>query len=90
MELSELDNVTIQVIPFAFGAYAAMGSPFDIMSFPHDSHEDVVYYETVMRGAYVERPIDREPYKLRFAGLQKVALSPGESLELVAEVAGGL
>ncbi|GLZ33460.1 transcriptional regulator [Lentzea sp. NBRC 105346] len=86
MELAELPNVTIQLIPFDAGAYPAHGSPFTILSFPHEQHDDVVYLQSVQRGSYVERPEEREPYTLRFAALQAVALSPGESLELIAEV----
>jgi transcriptional regulator with XRE-family HTH domain len=96
MELSELPNVTNvtnvtnQIIPFSRGAYPAMGSPFDILSFSHELHGDVVYTENVTFGRYVEASEDLTPYTMRFAGLQRKALSPGESLELIAEVASTL
>jgi len=90
MELSELPNVTNQIIPFSQGAYPAMGSPFDILSFAHELHGDVIYTENLTYGRYVEAPENLEPYILRFAGLQKKALSPGESVELIAEVASTL
>lgn len=89
MELAELPNVKVQIIPFSVGAYPAVGSPFTILSFPHEQHDDVVYLQSLWRGEYVERPDDRAPYACRFVGLQKLALSPGESLELVADVLSG-
>jgi len=85
MELSERSNVVIQVVPFRAGAYPAMGSTFTVMSFPHEQHVDVVYMENFMQGQYMEHPRDRELCNLKFAALRKVALSPGESVELIAE-----
>jgi len=90
MELAERPNVVIQIMPFATGAYPAMGSPFTILAFPHDAHGDVVYVENFMQGQYMERSRDRALCTLKFAALQKTALSPGESLELIAEVVSGL
>jgi hypothetical protein len=87
MELSELPNVTTQVMPFRRGAYPAIGSAYNILSFTHELHDDVVYTENVTYGRYEEAPDDLEPYKVKFAGAQQRALGPGESLELIAEVA---
>lgn len=86
MELSERPNVEIQVVPFRAGAYPSMGSTFTVLSFPHEQHVDVVYVENFMQGQYMEHPRDRELCSLKFAALRKVALSPGESMELIAEV----
>ncbi|TWP51801.1 helix-turn-helix domain-containing protein [Lentzea tibetensis] len=88
IELAELANVTIRVMPFAAGAYPAVGSPFTILSFPHEQHDDVVYLQSVRRGSYVESPEERGPYMVRFTALQEIALTPCESLELIAEVLG--
>ncbi|MCS7483254.1 helix-turn-helix domain-containing protein [Umezawaea endophytica] len=85
MELSERPNVEIQVVPFRAGAYPAMGSTFTVLSFPHEQHVDVVYVENFMQGQYMEHPRDRELCNLKFAALRRVALSPGESVELIAE-----
>jgi len=87
MELSELPNVTVQVMPFRRGAYPGIGSAYNILSFSHELHDDVVYTENVTYGRYEEAPDDLEPYKVKFAGAQDRALSPGDSLELIAEVA---
>lgn len=87
MELSELPNVTVQVMPFRRGAYPGIGSTYDILSFSHELHDDVVYTENVTYGRYEEAPEDLEPYKVKFAGAQERALGPDESLELIAEVA---
>jgi hypothetical protein len=90
MEVSEQPTVSVQVVPHGAGAYPAMGSPFTLLSFPHRQHNDVVYLETFIKGEYVEDPGLTERCAQRFAGLQRVALDPGESLELIAEAAAEL
>lgn len=90
MELAELPDIVIEIVPFSMGAYPAMGSTFTVLSFQHEVHGDVVYIENFMQGQYMERSRDRALCTLKFAALQRAALSPGESLELIAEVVSGL
>ncbi|MFD9738154.1 helix-turn-helix domain-containing protein [Umezawaea sp. NPDC059074] len=90
MALTELSNVEIRIMPFSQGAYPGMGSTFTLMSFPHEQHVDVVYVENFMQGQYMERPSDRELCNLRFEGMWRLAMSPEESLELIAEAAESL
>ncbi|MDX8053426.1 helix-turn-helix transcriptional regulator [Lentzea sp. BCCO 10_0798] len=90
MEVSEHETVSVQVVPRDAGAYPAMGSPFTLLGFPHRQHNDVAYLETFIRGDYVEEPGPTEECAQRFAGLQKIALGTGESLELIAEAAADL
>jgi len=87
MEVSEHSVVTVQVVSRGAGAYPAMGSPFTLLSFPHRQHNDVVYLETFLKSEYVEDPVSTEQCAQRFEALQQLALSPGESLELIAEAA---
>ncbi|MCS7482322.1 helix-turn-helix domain-containing protein [Umezawaea endophytica] len=88
LTLGELSNVTVQVVPFVAGAYPAPASPFNVLSFAHVLHDDVVYTENFQAGRYIESPEERAGYTLRFARLQDLALSPEASLELIAEVVG--
>lgn len=90
MEVSEQPAVSVQIVPRGAGAYPAMGSPFTLLSFPHRQHNDVAYLETFLKGEYVEEPGLTELCAERFAGLQRLALGAGESLELIAEVAAEL
>ncbi|PWK86419.1 helix-turn-helix protein [Lentzea atacamensis] len=90
MEVSEHPAVSVQVVPRGAGAYPAMGSPFTLLSFPHRQHNDVVYLETFIKGEYVEDPGLTEQCAHRFAELQRLALDPGESLDLIAEAAAEL
>ncbi|SDP89706.1 helix-turn-helix domain-containing protein [Lentzea jiangxiensis] len=90
MELSEDPSVSLRIVPRGVGAYPAMGSPFTLLGFPHRQHDDVVYFESFIRGAYVEDQGLVDLCARRFAGLRQVALGDGESLELIAEAAAEL
>ncbi|MFD9740340.1 helix-turn-helix domain-containing protein [Umezawaea sp. NPDC059074] len=89
LKMGELGHVALQVIPSSAGAYPAFGYQFNILSFAEEHFDDVVYLEQLAGGRYIESPKGREPYTLNFAALQRVALSPGDSAELIAEVANG-
>ncbi|PRY46250.1 helix-turn-helix domain-containing protein [Umezawaea tangerina] len=89
LKMGESDRVVLRVIPAAVGAHPALGYQFTILSFAEEHFDDVVYLEQLAGGRYVESPKGREPYTLNFAALQEVALSPGGSADLIAEVADG-
>ncbi|WP_394615284.1 helix-turn-helix domain-containing protein [Lentzea sp. JNUCC 0626] len=90
MEISEHPAVSVQVVPAAVGAYPAMGCPFTLLEFPHRQHNDVVYLETAVSGEYVEDLSRTRQFKQLFTELTKLALSPSESVELIAEAAAEL
>ncbi|NGY57607.1 helix-turn-helix domain-containing protein [Lentzea sp. NEAU-D13] len=84
MEVTEQPNVSLRVVPWTL---PAMGPPFTWLSFPHRQHNDVVYHETFLRSEYVEEPAKIEQVSQRFMALRDLALSDGESMELIAEAA---
>ncbi|MFC3893204.1 helix-turn-helix domain-containing protein [Lentzea rhizosphaerae] len=85
MEMSELESVSLKIVPRGTGAYPAMGVPFTLLRFPHRQHNDVAYFETFIKGEYVEDTDLIEQCAQRFEKLHQTALPEGESLELVAE-----
>jgi transcriptional regulator with XRE-family HTH domain len=89
LELTKLPNIDLRVIPMAAGAYPAMGTPFSLLSFAGD-YPDVGYIDLISKGVYMEEPDDVEPYKINFAGLQEVALTPRRTRALITELAGSL
>lgn len=84
MEVSELAQVSLRVIPHTAGAYPAMSCPFTWLSFPHRQHNDVVYTETLWRGEYAESHTEIARVTDRFSELQKLAATESDSLELIA------
>ena len=86
VEAAQLPNVTIQVLPFSVGAHPAMESTFDILNFGTVA-PSLVYVEGLAGNMYLERSQDLQRYELVFDHLRDIALSPQESIELIAETA---
>lgn len=57
LEMAELRNVTVQVLPFDAGAYPTTGS-FTVLGFPEQEDPDVVYREGLTDSVYLENPTD--------------------------------
>jgi hypothetical protein len=74
--MSARPNVSLQVMPFAFGGHAAEGGAFSILRFPEDL-PDVVYIEQLGGAVYMDKPEDVEPYKDAMARLFIDSSKPG-------------
>jgi hypothetical protein len=85
IEATRIYKVTIQVIPYSAGAHPAMDSTFTIMEFA-DAVPTVVYVEGLVGWIYIERPQDVVRYEKVFDRLRDSALSPKDSIELIAKV----
>lgn len=55
LELSEMPNLTIQIMPFRFGGHAAEGGAFSILRFPEPDLPDVVYVEELVSALYLDK-----------------------------------
>ncbi|MBB6173810.1 transcriptional regulator with XRE-family HTH domain [Nocardiopsis mwathae] len=86
LELSELREVTVQVLPFAEGGHASLGTSFAILSFPEQSDPDVVYIEDLTSSQHLESAEDVARYNLVFDHLQSSALSDVKSKDFIARV----
>lgn len=82
---SELDNVSIQVIPYSVGAHIAMDSSFTILRFV-PGVPSLVYVEGLLGYVYLERSQDIARYERVFDHLCDNALTPQESIELIAKI----
>jgi len=85
-ELAAMPNVTMQVIAYSAGAHPAMDSTFNILDFA-GSVASVVYVEGLVGWIYLDRPQDIDRYQQVFMHLREKALSPQESIKLIAEIA---
>jgi transcriptional regulator with XRE-family HTH domain len=79
LELSELSNVSLQVIPFGGGAHPAM-------VFPERVDPDVVYLEDLTSALYVEDVDEVDRYNMFFNHLRATALSFDASAGLITSV----
>lgn len=80
-KMAEADHVTLQVLTFDAGAHPAMGDPFTILEFA--DHQPIAYHDHQADGLYLERKDKTEQYDHAFARLEKLALSPKDTIEFV-------
>ncbi|MCA1280509.1 DUF5753 domain-containing protein [Saccharopolyspora sp. 7B] len=88
--MSELANVTVQVLPFSAGAVPALGAPFILLSFAEKEEPDIAYADYMTGCVYLEDASEVESYSLNFGALQDTALSPAASTEFIESIAGEL
>jgi hypothetical protein len=62
IEMAELPNVTIEILPFSTGGHAAAGGPITILRFPEDEIADVVYLEQLTSAVYANKTSDVDTY----------------------------
>ncbi|MGH3901086.1 MAG: helix-turn-helix domain-containing protein [Pseudonocardiaceae bacterium] len=86
LTMIELPNVSIQIMPFAAGAYPAQNCPFRLLSFPDPEDPAVACIEYPGGAVYVEDAQDVEAFILHFDGLTQRALGPAESAGLIQEI----
>ncbi|GCD41775.1 helix-turn-helix domain-containing protein [Streptomyces paromomycinus] len=85
LERAEDPDITIQVLPFARGAYSGALSGFITIGGP-DPNLDVVYTETISGSLYLEKPEELTMCAAAFEYLLGEALPPNSSAEMIAEV----
>jgi transcriptional regulator with XRE-family HTH domain len=82
-----MPNVTIQVLPFAVGAHAAVDGTFAILDFAEPADARMVYAENATGGLFLDKVEELKTYVTIFERVQKQALSPEESAALIARLA---
>ena len=78
-------NVTVQVVPTAAGAHPGLEGPFAILEFDRDP--TLVYLENRRGSAILDEDADVAETTIALQHLQRIALSPEDSLALLVEVA---
>ncbi|MEV7868517.1 helix-turn-helix transcriptional regulator [Streptomyces sp. NPDC088124] len=82
LEMMELRNVTVQVLPYDAGAYPSTGA-YSVLGFPEQEDPDMVYREGLTDSVYLELPTDVDIYTKAFDHLRALALSPQRSASLI-------
>jgi hypothetical protein len=83
VEAQALQNVTVQVLPFAAGPHAGLEGGFAILDFPDSVDPDVVYVENATGGLFLEKEAELSKYYSIFDAIRGTALSPEESTEMI-------
>ena len=86
LEMAQLPNVTIQVIPFRAGAHPAAGGPFTILRFAEPDLPDIVYLEQLTSAVYLDKKRDTDNYRLVMDSLCAKAETPANTIKFLREI----
>jgi transcriptional regulator with XRE-family HTH domain len=86
IEVSERPNVTLQVMPFAFGGHAGESGAFTLLRFPESDLPDVVYLEQLTSALYLDKHDEVDHYERAMRRLHADSLTPALSRELLAKI----
>ncbi len=84
LKLIELPQVTIQVIPFGFGAHGAMSGPLFLFGFADEEDQDAVYVESVLGMEAVQETADAAALTAVWEDVASAAPSPQQSAEMIS------
>jgi transcriptional regulator with XRE-family HTH domain len=85
LEASKLPNVTLQVLPFAAGAHAAMVGSFSILRFGDQELPDVVYLEHLTSASYLSKTDEVDRYLHVMESICVRAAAPDRTAELLGK-----
>lgn len=88
LDMTEQDNVTVQVLAFAAGEHVAMTGAFTMLRFPDELEMNAVFLEHDHGATSAERPADLVRYSRMFERLVSRALSPEETHQRLATLEG--
>lgn len=88
VDVTEMPNVAIQVVPLAKGWNPGLGGPFSILEF--EDGNSLVYVESRVGNLYLDKRPDVREHISAFDLLRSMALAPDESAALLKRAAGGM
>lgn len=86
LNLTELDHVTLQILPFGSGAHPSMTSGFTLLGFEEIPEMATVYIDVGRGAVYPDTKADLDQYGWKFDRLTGLALTPERSRDLIAKV----
>jgi transcriptional regulator with XRE-family HTH domain len=85
LQVADLPNVVVQVVPYDRGFHPAVESNFAVLDLP-DPTPGVVFVEGLIGSTYLDRPDDLRRYRKIFDRLQSIALNPKDTADLIAKI----
>ncbi|HEY9389152.1 MAG TPA: helix-turn-helix transcriptional regulator [Mycobacteriales bacterium] len=86
VELAQLPNVTVEVLPFASGAHPSIAGSFAILTFPDAADRQVAYTETRMGDQVVERDDEVRHLVVTFEQLRARTMSHEDSVSFITQM----
>ena len=86
--VSELPNVTLQVLPFSAGAHAGMDGTFTMLLYDESADQNLVFASNAAGGLFLEKDDELQRYGFIFDYLRAHALRPAESVSMIVKLLG--
>jgi len=83
LEVAELPNVRVQVLPFRAGGHPCISGPFTIISFAETEAVDVVHADAIASTVWVENETESAAYSGFFERTARLSLAPRDSVQLI-------
>jgi len=89
VDLAELPNVVIRVVPFAAGLHPGVKGAFKVIEFEGEPDESVASIEGAGGDLLIEEPEGTRGYLDTFHRIEQMALKPSETIDLLRKAAAG-
>lgn len=86
LEVAQLPNVRVQIVPFIAGAHPGMTSAFTLVSFAEPGALDVVQADTVSTKVWLESETDAAHHDAIFDRITRLGLAQRNSVELIDSI----
>jgi transcriptional regulator with XRE-family HTH domain len=86
LEVAELPQVTLQLMPFERGGHSAAGGSFAILRFAEADLPDIVYIEQLTGALYLDRREEIDHYREVMNSLSAEAETPADSERLLKRI----
>ncbi|MFI5803768.1 helix-turn-helix domain-containing protein [Streptomyces sp. NPDC051561] len=83
IDISERENVTLQVMPFNFGGHAGESGAFTLLRFPESDLSDLVYLEQLTSALYLDKREEVAQYERVMDRLQEDCPSPSATRDVL-------
>lgn len=86
LEAGKLPSITLQVMPFTYGAHAAEAGAFSLLRFPQPDLPDLVYVEYLTGASYLSERRYVDAYAQAMDRLAAEAATPQESADFITDI----
>ena len=85
-DVSSQPGVTLQILPFSAGGYAATGGAFSLLRFADADLPDIVYIEHLTSALYLDKLEDLDRYTATMEALCVAAPPPNKTRDILARI----
>ncbi|TDU77102.1 helix-turn-helix transcriptional regulator [Streptomyces sp. KS 21] len=89
LQLADMPNVHVQVLPFRAGGHPCIVGPFNVISFAEADAMDVVHVDVIGSTVWVESREQSAEYSRYFDRTARMSLAPRDSIDLIDDIRKG-